>query len=171
MAGRRPKPTAVKELSGNPGKRALNREEPVAFPGEPPMPEFLTDIARAEWRRIVPLLLDMKVLKTCDGAALASYCMSFARWQQAEDLISRHGVVVEELVYDDEGEVIGTKLKKNPACNVSMAEKKEMRAALALFGLDPSSRSRIKGAPDDKPASPLAKILQMRAQARAGKTA
>ena len=28
-SGRRPKPTARKELAGNPGKRALNKDEPV----------------------------------------------------------------------------------------------------------------------------------------------
>ncbi len=29
MAGRKPKPTAVKKLEGNPGKRKLNKKEPV----------------------------------------------------------------------------------------------------------------------------------------------
>lgn len=29
MAGRKPKPTAVKKLEGNPGKRKLNSKEPV----------------------------------------------------------------------------------------------------------------------------------------------
>ena len=29
MAGRKPKPTAVKKLEGNPGKRKLNTKEPV----------------------------------------------------------------------------------------------------------------------------------------------
>ena len=28
MAGRKPKPTAIKELEGNPGKRKLNKKEP-----------------------------------------------------------------------------------------------------------------------------------------------
>lgn len=29
MAGRKPKPTAVKKLEGNPGKRKLNKKEPI----------------------------------------------------------------------------------------------------------------------------------------------
>ncbi len=29
MAGRKPKPTAVKKLEGNPGKRKLNTNEPI----------------------------------------------------------------------------------------------------------------------------------------------
>lgn len=33
MAGRKPKPTAVKKLEGNPGKRKLNNKEPVPAKG------------------------------------------------------------------------------------------------------------------------------------------
>ena len=34
MAGRKPKPTAVKNLEGNPGKRKLNeKSNPPAMPG------------------------------------------------------------------------------------------------------------------------------------------
>lgn len=29
MAGRKPKPTALKKLEGNPGKRKLNKKEPI----------------------------------------------------------------------------------------------------------------------------------------------
>ena len=29
MSGRKPKPTAMKELEGNPGKRKLNKKEPI----------------------------------------------------------------------------------------------------------------------------------------------
>ena len=33
MAGRKPKPTAVKKLEGNPGKRKLNKKEPIPAKG------------------------------------------------------------------------------------------------------------------------------------------
>jgi hypothetical protein len=39
MAGRKPKPTAVKKLEGNPGKRKLNTKEPVPAKG---LPDFMT---------------------------------------------------------------------------------------------------------------------------------
>ena len=41
MAGRKPKPTAVKKLEGNPGKRKLNTKEPVPAKGMPDCPEWL----------------------------------------------------------------------------------------------------------------------------------
>ena len=43
MAGRKPKPTAVKKLEGNPGKRKLNTKEPVPAKGMPDCPEWLDD--------------------------------------------------------------------------------------------------------------------------------
>ena len=33
MAGRKPKPTALKKLEGNPGKRKLNPKEPIPAKG------------------------------------------------------------------------------------------------------------------------------------------
>jgi hypothetical protein len=45
MAGRKPKPTAVK-LEGNPGKRKLNTKEPV--------------LAKGMWRSFAALLRDGK---------------------------------------------------------------------------------------------------------------
>ena len=41
MAGRKPKPTAIKELEGNPGKRKLNKKEPKPEKGMPVCPEWL----------------------------------------------------------------------------------------------------------------------------------
>mgnify|MGYP006980038133 CR=1 FL=1 len=39
MAGRKPKPTAVKKLEGNPGKRKLNKKEPIPAKEMPECPE------------------------------------------------------------------------------------------------------------------------------------
>ena len=41
MAGRKPKPTAVKKLEGNPGKRKLNVKKPVPAKGIPACPDGL----------------------------------------------------------------------------------------------------------------------------------
>ena len=161
------KPTALKVLTGNPGKRKLNPEEPAAKRGQPAMPAFLIPVAQDEWKAIVPILLGLNVLTTADGSALAAYCMSFARWREAEAAVSQYGLLLEEPVFNKEGDEVGTRYKKNPACTEAIAQKKEMRAALALFGLDPSSRSRIKGATQEKPKSPLAQLLEMRREQRA----
>lgn len=53
-SGRRPKPTARKALAGNPGKRALNKDEPVFTPikgVEPPERFAEEDLPLARTRR------------------------------------------------------------------------------------------------------------------------
>jgi phage terminase small subunit len=61
MAGRRPEPTALKELAGNPGKRALNTNEPQPG-GIPKCPPHLDKIAKAEWKRIAAELTTLGLL-------------------------------------------------------------------------------------------------------------
>ena len=46
QCGRKPKPTAIKELEGNPGKRKLNKHEPKPIKRAPPCPKWLTDDAK-----------------------------------------------------------------------------------------------------------------------------
>lgn len=53
MAGRKLKPTAVKKLEGNPGKRKLNAKEPIPARGMPDCPEWLLPEVRKSgsvWR-------------------------------------------------------------------------------------------------------------------------
>ena len=78
MAGRKPKPTAVKKLEGNPGKRKLNTKEPVPAKGMPDCPEWLLPEAKKEWERLADLMNQMGVLTEVDMAAFAAYCQSYA---------------------------------------------------------------------------------------------
>ena len=50
--GRKPKPTAIKELEGNPGKRPLNKNEPKPEKTAPKCPTWLDKEAKKEWRRM-----------------------------------------------------------------------------------------------------------------------
>jgi P27 family predicted phage terminase small subunit len=151
-SGRRPKPTALKKLQGNAGKRKLNEREPQPTPGAPEMPRDLSKAAAEEWIRIVPELEQLGVLTKVDRAALAAYCHAFARWFEAEKRIRKFGVIIEEpVVWRDKSlsgrlrvKVIGFRHKKNPAVTVSESAQKIMKAFLVEFGMTPSSRSRVR---------------------------
>src|SRR4030088_1854931 len=91
MRGRKPKPTVLKLLDGNPGKRPLNDREPASIPGIPDMPEDLDDEAQAEWNRIVPELREMGLLCRADRAALTGYCTSWSRCGKAEARVGKGG--------------------------------------------------------------------------------
>lgn len=60
--GRKPKPTALKILEGNPGKRPINENEPIPPKGTVKCPTWLEPEAKKEWKRLAPSLEAMGVL-------------------------------------------------------------------------------------------------------------
>ncbi len=142
MPGPSPKPTELKKLQGNPGKRALNKREPK-FSGVPVCPEWLTPSAKTEWDRVVKELAALDMLKAVDSSALAAYCQSYARWQSAERQIDCDGQTVMEPITNKAGEVVGHKIKRHPSVSIAKDALAQMLRASALFGFDPSSRSRL----------------------------
>ena len=78
-------------------------------------PDWLAPLASAEWDHIVPLLLlEMKVLTTADGAALANYCQCYARMVQAEAEIDRLGIVIDVPILNRNKDVVGTNPRSEP---------------------------------------------------------
>lgn len=83
VAGRKPKPTAVKKATGNPGKRPLPKAEPefaagdgLKAPGR--WPKGKDGHERAEWKRIVPELQRTGVAKAVHQGALEKICELYA---------------------------------------------------------------------------------------------
>jgi P27 family predicted phage terminase small subunit len=162
--GKNRKPTALKKLQGNAGKRKLNKREPKPMIGAPAMPEHLSRVAKAAWRRLVPILLSMKVLTIADGDALAGYCTSIEQWILASAAIAKYGILIAEL-----DELTGTgSVKTNPAVRVRSDALRHMRSFESEFGLTPASRAKLQihaddDAPDafedflDEPAQPTRK--------------
>ena len=68
--GRKPKPTAIKELEGNPGKRPLNDAEPKPVRKAPPCPKWLEPEAKKEWRRLSKQLEQIGVLTKVNQASV-----------------------------------------------------------------------------------------------------
>lgn len=134
MAGRRPKPTALKIAEGNPGKRPLNLNEPQ-FGGLPKCPGHLDKNAKAEWRRISKELAAAGLLAAADRAALAAYCQCWSRWCDAEENIQKTGTVIQS---PKSGYPI-----QNPYVGIANTALDQMRKFLIEFGLTPASRSRI----------------------------
>jgi P27 family predicted phage terminase small subunit len=135
MAGRKPKPTALKELAGNPGKRPLNQREPKPKTTLPPCPRHLSAEARKEWRRMGGELARMGVVTVVDRAALAAYCVAYARWADAEAQVTKLGTVVK---------TANGNLIQNPYLAVANRAMDQMMKAAGEFGMTPSSRSRVQ---------------------------
>src|SRR4026208_1692005 len=94
MRGRRPKPTRLKMLTGNPGKRPLNVDEPRPEPVVPECPAELGPVARKEWERLAADLASLNTLPALDPAALAAYCNAYGLWAEAIEAIQKYGTMV-----------------------------------------------------------------------------
>jgi P27 family predicted phage terminase small subunit len=150
MAGRKPKPTAAKQLAGNPGKRPLNRNEPK-FGGVPKCPPHLDKAAKAEWKRVSKELEAVGLLTSVDRAALAAYCSAWSRWVDAEQNIQKFGTVIKS---PKSGFPI-----QNPYVSVANTALDQMRKFLVEFGMTPSSRSRIHVETPNQDADPFAAFM------------
>ena len=149
MPGPPPKPTALKLLAGNPGKRKLNEKEPKPKSAPKLMPPaWLHKDAKVEWRRIAPKLAKLDLLSEIDRMALAAYCQCYARWKEAEEYLSQNGATFES--YTDEGE---TKyVGQVPQVAIALNMLKQMKAFLTEFGMTPATRTRISvDLEDNKP--------------------
>lgn len=77
MAGRRPKSAALKLVTGNPGKRPVPNDEPVAIPGWPDKPPGLGKDGDKEWTRLAELLEGELRLSPADGPHLLGASKAF----------------------------------------------------------------------------------------------
>ncbi|SHH59136.1 phage terminase small subunit P27 family [Clostridium grantii] len=132
--GRKPKPTAIKVLEGNPGKRQLNEFEPKPDKKPPRCPAWLDSEAKKEWRRVSKQLVELGILTEVDMAAFAGYCEAYARWKEAEEFISKHGTIVK---------TPSGYWQQVPQVSIAQTYLKIMIKFCEQFGLTPSSRSRI----------------------------
>jgi P27 family predicted phage terminase small subunit len=142
MRGTKPKPTKLKILEGAQPCR-INRSAPEALPGLPEPPEFLDDVGRAAWDRMVRLWDEMGALSRSDGEALTLYCTTFSRWRSAMAKVAEHGLV---------GQTAAGGYKASPYVGVAERCEAQLIRLLAEFGGTPSSRSRVhtsEGGPKD----------------------
>ena len=94
--GRKPKPTKLKLLHGNPGKRKINDKEPDPDVCIPDMPDFLSELAVAEWEYIAPKLERLGLLSEIDHAGLAAYCQAYGRWAAVEKMLNKVGPMLKK---------------------------------------------------------------------------
>ena len=152
--GRKPKPTALKVLEGNPGKRPLNEYERVPPKGTIECPDWLEEEAKREWERLAPSLEAMGVLTTADLTAFAGYCQAYARWREAEEFISQHGSIFQT----PSGYV-----QQVPQVSIAQQNLKIMQSLCAEFGLTPATRARIiagGGGNDGASDDPMEQVLK-----------
>ena len=140
-SGRRPQPTKLKVLRGNPSKTRLNEREPKPPAGEVVKPEGLSGSAIKVWDELAPVCLAMGTLTVADIRPFGTLCELQATLQQASAQKDAEGFAPFTLSEDYNGAaVVGVhaaiKLERETATSI--------RPYYALFGLEPVSRARIQ---------------------------
>jgi P27 family predicted phage terminase small subunit len=133
-------------MRGNPGKRPLNPHEPLPPPASLDPPDWLDEPAKAEWRRLAPLLSANGVLTTMDVDALCAYCETWVRWKDATAKLKQLGLIIKSP---------NGMLMPSPYLVIANQAMTTMRVLLTEFGMTPSSRVRVaagkaKAEADDK---------------------
>src|SRR3954471_5752093 len=142
MRGHRPKPTRLKVLMGNPGKRPLNANEPRPEVAIPDCPIELGEVARREWDRMATQLASLRILTHLDRAALGAYCGAYGMWAEATESIQKYGTMVKSPT----GYPV-----QSPYVSIANRQAEIMMRIASEFGFTPASRSRISTpAPNDR---------------------
>lgn len=138
--GRKPQPTHLKVLAGNPGKRPLNQDEPQPDKRFPPCPERLQGKAREAYEQFAAQLAGCRVGTQLDATALELLAESYAAHAEAAAQVAKNGPVWIER--QEPGKL--PKFAYSPFWVVMKHEHKKLVALLTEFGMTPSSRSRVQ---------------------------
>ena len=122
-----------RKLEGLPGK---SRHAPTVERGSiPRCPKWLTGLAREEWERVSPALHAAGLLSGLDVSALEGYCVTYAKWREAERQLSAEGLTIT---------TPNGCTQIHPAQSISNQAQKLLLAWVKAFGLSPDSRGRME---------------------------
>jgi P27 family predicted phage terminase small subunit len=146
------KPTRIKELEGNPGKRRLPINEPQPPMDLPDPPSHLNAYALEEWGRVAEPLNAMGVLSRIDQAVFAAYCVAYSRWRLAEEELNklakkskRKALVLKTVSGNSIQHTLIGISNKAAADMVLFAKEFGMTSlARARMGVDPGKKSKSK---------------------------
>lgn len=133
MAGRPPKPTILKIVTGNPGKRAINKQEPDPdYLDDLSPPPRLPENAKIFWNELAPKLRKARLLTELDVAALEKLCIAEMHYWEVTNRVGSDLVVSGK-----NGDYT------NPLLNQQSMYLKQIMMLYREFGKTPAARVRI----------------------------
>lgn len=109
---------------------------------EMPPPDWLSEDAKAEWLRVVPILAQRRILTEADLGSVENYCMAMGTVREMEREIQRIGAVQKVYKMDKEGNSFLVAIRKNPAVAIQSDAVNRARLLATELGCTPVSRSR-----------------------------
>lgn len=104
----------------------------------PPAPKWMTDEARSEWKRIMPRLIEDRIITKADLTGIENYCVAVGRVREIEALFRVSGL--DKVLFGMQNRAMQT-----------------ARQLAAEYGLSPVSRARVgsAAAEDDADDNPM----------------
>lgn len=151
-SGRRPKPTALKVLRGNPGQRKLNEREPIPPKGEVVKPEMALGVSQV-WDELAPACLAMGTLTTADVRTFVTLCELQATFDMARAEKARVGFspFLHTTMVDSAGNE-HQNVKEHPALSLERKTAAALKPYYEKFGLESVARARMSVPKTDVPA-------------------
>jgi P27 family predicted phage terminase small subunit len=132
--GNKPAPAALRVLRGTPGKLSTDAPLPPPLSASPPCELDGDNYAMAEWRRLVPGLIECGQVTMADRTLLVAYCLKYAQWLRLEEDARDEGAVVEGGSHNP---VI------NPTCRLANQTLAVLLRAAGELGITPTTRTRV----------------------------
>jgi P27 family predicted phage terminase small subunit len=146
--GRRPKPSYLKVVTGNPGKRPIGEDWVKPEPPKRPIaaPALLDRYAKAEWTRLAPGLHKLGLLTFLDRGPFVAYCQAWSIYRHAQEAL-------DDLSRKDDSGLGGMLMRtkagntiQNPLIGIRNKALRDMVRYAAEFGFTPSARARVQDA-------------------------
>jgi P27 family predicted phage terminase small subunit len=102
-------------------------------------PGWLSKEAKAEWRRVMPLLVERRILTDADLGSLENYCLCVGQVRATQAVIASEGLTI----------TTKNGLRAHPAVRIQSDAMTRARLLAAELGLTPVSRSRVAIREDD----------------------
>ncbi|ODN41005.1 phage terminase small subunit P27 family [Piscirickettsia litoralis] len=136
--GRKPKPTKIKKITGNPGCRKLNEHEPEPQNGIATCPDYFNEIARGAFESAVSDLEHMKIKTASFQKQLEIYACAYSDWRKLSEVIEKHGRTFETVTQAGD-----TMYRSRPEVAQYNEAWKQVKASLSELGLTPTAISRL----------------------------
>lgn len=140
--GRPAKPTNLKVLHGDAPSR-INYDEPKPGKQTVRMPSDLSPGAKKVWKRLAPDLIRTGVLTPWDVDEFSAFCDAVERRSRAAKALDKDGEVVEEPVFNRNGDLTGHRPALSKWWQVWKGANESMLRYGARFGMSPSDRSQL----------------------------
>ena len=162
--GPQPKPAALRLAEGNPSRRPINLADGMNPAVQvPDMPTWLNKEAKKEWKRASVELEALGCIAKIDRAKFAIYCQCFGDLvllERAMGVQQKRALSAAERSGDDQAlamtapffQLTPTGFKRDSALVRRIESLREqVHRYAASFGMDPSSRSRVKPSDNQLP--------------------